>query len=152
VYAFAARGSNSPTRGGQAAFGLIDARGSDSRQARYPALGTVRSPGRIVRMHSAIERDEVVAASALTRIELSIGMRLAERRATDALGAALHWLAVDRAVADEADALARALRPESLRHRCCRLLHRSVRNVHELELWTINVRHFPMFEGLRPPW
>lgn len=21
-----------------------------------------------------------------------------------------------------------------------------------LDLWTLNVRHFPMFQGLRPPW
>ena len=24
--------------------------------------------------------------------------------------------------------------------------------VNGLELWTLNVRHFPMFDGLRPPW
>jgi predicted nucleic acid-binding protein len=24
--------------------------------------------------------------------------------------------------------------------------------VHGMELWTHNVRHFPMFDGLRAPW
>jgi antitoxin (DNA-binding transcriptional repressor) of toxin-antitoxin stability system len=37
-------------------------------------------------LRSALQREEVVAASVLTRIELSIGMRPAERRATDVLG------------------------------------------------------------------
>jgi predicted nucleic acid-binding protein len=47
-------------------------------------------------LRSALEREEVVASSVLTRIELSIGMRAAERRGTDALVGALRWLPVER--------------------------------------------------------
>src|SRR5438128_283951 len=58
-------------------------------------------------MRSAVEHGEFVCASVLSRIELSIGMRRAERRRTDALVAALRWLPVDAVVADQADKLAR---------------------------------------------
>src|SRR6516162_9042652 len=58
-------------------------------------------------MRSAVERGEILCASVLSRIELSIGMRRAERRRTDALIAALRWLAVDAVVANHADKLAR---------------------------------------------
>ncbi len=101
---------------------------------------------------AAIEREEVVAASVLTRIELSIGMRPAERRATDALVAALHWLEVDPVVSDEADALARRYAPSHSGIDAVDYCIAASAAVHGLELWTLNVRHFPMFEGLRPPW
>ena len=58
-------------------------------------------------LHCALERDERVCASVLTRVELAIGVRRSEQRRTDALVAALHWLPVDGAVAEEADGLAR---------------------------------------------
>lgn len=103
-------------------------------------------------LRPAIERQEMVAASTLTRIELSIGMRHAEQRATDALVAALHWLAVDSAVIDEADTLARryGLGHSDIDAVDCCIAASAI--VHGLELWTLNVRHFPMFEGLAPPW
>jgi predicted nucleic acid-binding protein len=103
-------------------------------------------------LRSALAREEVVAASALSRIELSIGMRPAERTATDALVAALRWLAVDTAVTEEADALARRY---GLSHSGIDAVDYCVAAsalVNGMELWTLNVRHFPMFEDLRPPW
>jgi predicted nucleic acid-binding protein len=103
-------------------------------------------------LRKAIEREEVVTSSVLTRIELSIGMRPAEQRATDALVAALRWIEIDGAIADEADALARRY---GLSHSGIDAVDYCVAAsaiVHGLELWTLNVRHFPMFEGLKPPW
>jgi predicted nucleic acid-binding protein len=103
-------------------------------------------------LRSALEREEVVAASVLTRIELSIGMRPAERRATDALVGALRWLAVDDAVTEQADALARRYARSHSGIDAVDYCVAASALVNGLELWTLNVRHFPMFDGLRPPW
>jgi predicted nucleic acid-binding protein len=103
-------------------------------------------------LRTALERGEVVSASFLTRIELSIGMRRSERRGTDALVAALRWLPVDAAVADDADALARRYGPSHSGIDAVDYCVAASARVYELELWTLNVRHFPMFPKLEAPW
>jgi predicted nucleic acid-binding protein len=103
-------------------------------------------------MRSALEREEILAASVLTRIELSIGMRPAERRATDALFRALHWVAVDDAIAEQADVLARRHARSHSGIDAVDYCVAASALVNGFELWTLNVRHFPMFTGLRPPW
>jgi predicted nucleic acid-binding protein len=103
-------------------------------------------------LRSALEREEVVSASVLTRIELSIGMRAAERRATDALVGALRWLTVDARITEQADALARRYAPGHSGIDAVDYCVAASALVHRLELWTLNVRHFPMFDGLRSPW
>jgi predicted nucleic acid-binding protein len=100
----------------------------------------------------AFERDEVVSASVLTRVELSIGMRPRERRATDALVASLQWFPVDLSVGARADALARRY---GRRHSGIDAVDYCVAATaleHEFELWTLNVRHFPMIPHLRSAW
>ncbi len=113
-------------------------------------LRGVESAGSLLR--STFERGELVSASVLTRIELSVGMRRSERRRTDALVAALHWLPVDAAVADQADALARRYAPSHSGIDAVDYCLAATARVHDLELWTLNIRHFPMFPELRPPW
>jgi predicted nucleic acid-binding protein len=103
-------------------------------------------------LRSALEREEVVAASVLTRIELSIGMRAAERRGTDALVGALRWLAVDSEVTEQADALARRYVRSHSGIDAVDYCVAASALVNGMELWTLNVRHFPMFQRLRPPW
>jgi predicted nucleic acid-binding protein len=58
-------------------------------------------------LRGTLERGEAIHGSVLTRIELSVGMRERGRKATDGLVAALTWIPVDRATADDADTLAR---------------------------------------------
>lgn len=113
-------------------------------------LRGVDSARRLLR--TALERGEVVSASFLTRVELSIGMRRSERRRTDALVAALRWLPVDAAVADEADVLARRYGPSHSGIDAVDYCVAASARVHDLELWTLNVRHFPMFPKLEAPW
>jgi predicted nucleic acid-binding protein len=103
-------------------------------------------------LRASFERGEVVSASSLTRIELSIGMRRRERRRTDALVAAVRWLPVDAAVTEEADALARRYAPGHSGIDAVDYCIAASARVHELELWTLNVRHFPMFPKLEAPW
>ncbi len=103
-------------------------------------------------LRSAIERGEVVAASALSRLELMIGMRRSERRRTSALIAAIRWLAVDERVLVEADSLALRYGPSQSGIDAVDYCIAATARLHRLELWTLNVRHFPMFAGLRTPW
>lgn len=103
-------------------------------------------------LRSTLEREEVLAASVLTRIELSIGMRAVERRATDALVGAMRWLEVDNAVAEQADALARRYARSHSGIDAVDYCIAASALVNGLDLWTLNVRHFPMFQGLHPPW
>jgi predicted nucleic acid-binding protein len=103
-------------------------------------------------LRGAFVRGEVVSASSLTRIELSIGMRGGERRRTDALVAALRWLPVDAAVADEADALARRYGSSHSGIDAVDYCVAATARIHHLELWTLNIRHFPMFPELEAPW
>jgi predicted nucleic acid-binding protein len=103
-------------------------------------------------LRSAFERGEPVSASVLSRIELSIGMRRPERRRTEALVAALRWLTVDTAIAGDADALARRYAASHPGIDAVDYCVAATARVHELELWTLNVRHFPMFPRLRAPW
>jgi len=103
-------------------------------------------------LRQPFERGEIVYGSVLTRIELSIGMRRAERRATDALVAALHWLPVDQTVADAADVLARRFAPAHSGIDAVDYCVAATAERHGLELWTLNVRHFPMLLQLRAPY
>lgn len=103
-------------------------------------------------LQEAHGRGELVSASWLSRIELSIGMRREERRRTDALVAALRWLPLDAAVAEEADSLARRYGASHSGIDAVDYCIAASARVHDLELWTLNVRHFPMFPRLEPPW
>ena len=103
-------------------------------------------------MRSAVERGDLVYASVLSRIELSIGMRRSERRSTDSLVAALRWLPVDTAVADQADELARRFAPSHSGIDAVDYCVAAAARVYGLDLWTLNGRHFPMFPELRAPW
>jgi predicted nucleic acid-binding protein len=103
-------------------------------------------------MGATIGRGELVSASVLSRIELLIGMRPAERRRTDALITALRWLPVDAAVADRADELARRYARSHSAIDAVDYCVAATAHEHELELWTLNVRHFPMFPRLQAPW
>jgi predicted nucleic acid-binding protein len=100
----------------------------------------------------AIERGEPVSASVLSRIELAIGMRPDDRRRTDSLVAALRWLPVDGAVTERADELARRYGRSHSGIDAVDYCVAATAREHELELWTLNVKHFPMFPRLQPAW
>jgi predicted nucleic acid-binding protein len=103
-------------------------------------------------LRGALERGEVVSASWLTRIELSIGLRRDERRRTDALIAALRWLPVDATISEEADSLARRYAARHSEIDAVDYCIAATARLHNLDLWTLNVRHFPMFPKLKAPW
>jgi len=103
-------------------------------------------------LRGTLERGETVYGSVLTRIELSVGMRASEREATDAMAAALIWIPVDRAIADDAGALARRYGQSHSGIDAVDYCIAATTRQRKLELWTLNTRHFPMFAGLQRPW
>ena len=79
-------------------------------------------------------------------------MRTGERDATDALVRAIHWLPVNDAVIEDAEQLARQYGRSHPGIDAVDYCVAASARVNQLKLWTLNVRHFPMFEDLAAPW
>jgi predicted nucleic acid-binding protein len=91
-------------------------------------------------------------ASVVTKAELIAGMRSHERRVTHELLAAMRWIDVTDEIADRAGEHARRFRAF---HSGVGLPDYFIGATAEhlgAALWTRNVRHFPMYPGLRPPY
>jgi predicted nucleic acid-binding protein len=89
-----------------------------------------------------------VSASVVTKIELLSGMRSPEKSATRRLIASLTWIAVSDEIAEAAGELARAYRRS---HQGIGVVDYVIAATVEhlnAQLWTLNVRHFPMFPEL----
>jgi hypothetical protein len=91
-------------------------------------------------------------ASEVTRLEVLASMRPREARATHALLSTLTWHPLDSAVAEEAGALGRRWLPSHGGIDSADLAIAATAVVFDLTLITANVRHFPMFPTLRPPY
>ncbi len=91
-------------------------------------------------------------ASVLARVEIEGGMRTGERTQVASLFSVIRLLPVTDAIARRA---AEHLRRYRRSHEGVDLVDYVVAasaELHDAELATLNVRHFPMFKGLRPPW
>ena len=95
--------------------------------------------------------DTVPACSELTRVEMVRGLRHAELPAGEALMRALHWIAVDEEIARRAGTLGRRWRRSHGIGTVDLVIAATAQHL-EAELATSNVRHFPMFERLEPPY
>jgi len=103
-------------------------------------------------LRTLVEQGETIVASELVRFELLSGARDRELDDLEQFFWTLSWIPVDDAIARTAGLLAR-------RHRRA---HRGIDDVDyviaatalvlDAELLTTNVRHFPMFAGLHPPY
>jgi predicted nucleic acid-binding protein len=91
-------------------------------------------------------------ASEITRIEVLAGMRHGEEEPTGSLLASLAWHEVDAAVAEEAGALGRQWLPSHPGIDSADLAIAATAILNRADLLTLNVRHFPMFPGLRRPY
>lgn len=92
-----------------------------------------------------------LAISVVSITELSGGMRSAERAEVWALLSALRAEPVTEVIARRAGELMRAFRRSHAGIGVPDYLIAATAEVKGLDLATLNVRHFPMFEGLRPP-
>lgn len=91
-------------------------------------------------------------ASVISRAEIEGGMRSAERGDVARLFAGLVLLPVTDAIARRAGRHLRAHRASHPGIDLADYLIGATAEDHELELATLNLRHFPAIAGLRPPW
>jgi predicted nucleic acid-binding protein len=91
-------------------------------------------------------------ASEVVRFELLAGARPEELEVIERAAEALSWFAVDEAVARRAGELARAFRPSHSGIDDVDYLIAAAAIELDAELVTTNVRHYPMFPALQPPY
>lgn len=99
-----------------------------------------------------IQSEELVCASELTRFELLAGARTGEQRRLERFFAVLDWVPVTDDIARRAGDYARAFRRSHSGIGVVDFLLAGTVSTLKAELVTTNVRHFPMFERLRPPY
>ena len=96
--------------------------------------------------------DTVPVCSEITRVEVLRGMRSKERPVTETLFQALEWIPVDEIIARRAGHLGRRWRRSHGVISSADLIIAATVDEVEGGLATTNLRHFPMFDGLRPPY
>jgi predicted nucleic acid-binding protein len=98
-----------------------------------------------------VRNDGPLAISAVSIVELIGGMRTVERREVWRLLASFRVEPATEMVARRAGDMMRRYRRSHNRIGLGDYLIAATADVQGLELATLNVRHFPMFEGLQPP-
>jgi predicted nucleic acid-binding protein len=96
--------------------------------------------------------DAPPTCSEITRVEVLRGVRSAERGRTERVFGSVRWVPVDEAISRRAGQMGRELRRRFPGLATADLIIAATCLESGLELATCNVRHFPAFEGLRPPY
>jgi predicted nucleic acid-binding protein len=96
--------------------------------------------------------DEPPACSEVTRVEVMRGVRSHERTRAEQLLGRLDWISLDEPIARRAGDLGRAWRRSHPGISTPDLVIAATAQELDLDLATLNVLHFPMFRGLRPPY
>lgn len=91
-------------------------------------------------------------ASEITRLEVLAGMKASEERATLALLSTFVWHDVDSQIAERAGSLGRQWLPSHGAIDGADLAIAATALSAECRLLTRNLKHFPMFPDLRPPY
>jgi predicted nucleic acid-binding protein len=95
---------------------------------------------------------EVPSCSELTRAEVLGGVRSPERSRTDRLLGSLRWVAVDEPISRRGGELGRRYRRSHQGLSIVDFLIAGTAQLVDAELATANIRHYPMFAGLTPPY
>ncbi|HVE95750.1 MAG TPA: type II toxin-antitoxin system VapC family toxin [Pseudonocardiaceae bacterium] len=103
-------------------------------------------------LEGLVRSTESVVASELTRFELLAGARRDERDRLEDFFSVINWVPVTEDVARRAGEYARVYRRSPSGIGVVDYLLAGTVSAVEADLVTINVRHFPMFGGLRPPY
>jgi predicted nucleic acid-binding protein len=93
-----------------------------------------------------------LTGSVLTKLEVLAGMRDAEEQATPALLGLVEWIPVSDELAEAAGALARRYLSSHPGVDPVDYVIAATAISLDAALWTANIRHFPMFEGLTAPY
>jgi predicted nucleic acid-binding protein len=92
------------------------------------------------------------ACSEISRIEVLQGLRSAERQAAARLFALIEWVSVTEAIAQRAGELGRKWRRSHPGIGVADLAIAATAEQLDATLATQNLKHFPMFKGLRAPY
>lgn len=101
---------------------------------------------------TALADHGAVVGSVLTRTEILTGVRPGAESATRRLLASIDWAPVDETIADAAGALARQWHRQFPGIDTVDYVIAATADAHGVAPTTRNVKHFPMFPGLRPPY
>lgn len=96
--------------------------------------------------------DRQITCSEVTRVELLQGMRSYERNHIERLISIVHWVPVDEGIARHAGTLGRRYRRSHSGIGAVDLIIAATALELQASLATHNVRQFPMFKGLQPPY
>lgn len=99
-----------------------------------------------------ISSEQPVAASELTRFELLAGARPGEHADLEGFFSAVEWIPVTEDITRRAGDYARLYRRSHSGIGVIDYLLAGTASLVGADLVTTNVRHFPMFDGLRPPY
>lgn len=95
---------------------------------------------------------EIPFCSEISRIEVTRGLRSHERGVANSLFGVVSWVPIDEVIARRAGELGRAHRQTHGLIDAAHLAIAATADVLHLPLATSDVRHFPMFAGLVPPY
>ncbi len=111
-----------------------------------------RPPAAAELVPNAIARGDELWSSYVVRAELLAGMRASEEAATRDLLRLISWVEVDEALAEAAGALGRRYLRSHPGIEIADLIVAALTQHLDAELKTTNVKHFPMFGRLKPPY
>jgi predicted nucleic acid-binding protein len=94
----------------------------------------------------------VPGCSEMTRVEVMRGVRSAERRRTERFFGVVRWIELDEAISRRAGDLGRRFRRTHPGLAAADLVIAATALESGLDIATRNVRHFPMFPRLAPPY
>ena len=100
----------------------------------------------------AIAQGDELWSSHVVRAEVLAGMRAAEEAATRDLFRLITWVEVDESLSEAAGALGRRFLPTHAGIEVVDLLVAALAQHLDAALKTTNVKHFPMFKGLKSPY
>jgi predicted nucleic acid-binding protein len=103
-------------------------------------------------LRAATERGDTLMASVLTKIEVLAGMRAGEEQQTRALLGVMHWIEVDDPLAERAGSLANQFGKSHPGVDPVDYVIAATAQQLDAPLVTRNIKHFPMFPKLRPPY
>jgi predicted nucleic acid-binding protein len=114
-------------------------------------IAHLRGDARATELLASVSTEERLA-SVLARVEIEGGMRSPERVQVASLFSVVQLLPVTDAIARRAAEHLRRYRRSHSGIDLVDYIVAATADLHDAELATLNVRHFPMFKGLRPPW
>lgn len=96
--------------------------------------------------------DQPLWASEISRLEVIYGLRSSERKFAERLFSTIGWIPVDESIARHAGELGRKWRKSHTGIDPADLSIAATAEQLERPLATKNVKHFPMFKGLKAPY